>query len=174
MRLSVIIVNYNVKYFLEQCLHSVIKACRKINAEIIVVDNNSTDGSNDYLTALFADVKFIWLQNNSGFAKANNIGLAIAKGNIILYLNPDTIVPEDCIEKCLFFFDNNPNAGALGIKMIDGSGNFLKESKRAFPSPLASWFKLNGLTSGAFTQFQKPGSGCIGAGIYDGTQNCSK
>lgn len=146
MRLSVIIVNYNVKYFLEQCLHSVKKACKNIDAEIIVVDNYSTDGSKDYLTGLFTGINFIWLQTNTGFAKANNIGVANAKGDFILYLNPDTILPEDCLEKCLHFFDEHLQAGGLGIKMIDGSGKFLKESKRAFPSPLISLFKLTGLT----------------------------
>lgn len=146
MKLSVIIVNYNVKYFLEQCLHSVEKACTHIDAEIIVVDNNSTDGSSDFLPPLFPAVNFIWNNTNMGFAKANNQALSVAKGAFILYLNPDTILPEDCIEKCLNFFEKHQNAGGLGIQMIDGSGNFLKESKRAFPSPLTSFFKLSGLT----------------------------
>jgi len=146
MQLSVIIVNYNVKYFLEQCLYSVTKACRSIDAEIIVVDNNSTDGSRSYLEPDFPNVKFTWNENNVGFAKANNQALASAKGEFILFLNPDTILPEDCITKCLAFFDANKEAGALGIKMVDGSGNFLKESKRAFPSPLTSLFKLSGLS----------------------------
>ncbi len=145
MHLSVIIVNYNVKYFLEQCLHSVQKACLHLDAEIIVVDNNSTDGSRDFLTPLFPDVKFLWNSQNVGFAKANNLATANAEGEFILYLNPDTLVPEECFVKCLAFFEQNKSAGALGVKMIDGSGNFLKESKRAFPSPLTSLFKLSGL-----------------------------
>lgn len=146
MKLSVIIVNYNVKYFLEQCLHSVEKACTNIDAEIIVIDNNSTDGSSDFLPSLFPMVNFIWNNTNLGFAKANNQAFAIAKGAFILYLNPDTILPEDCLDKCLTFFEQHQNAGGLGIQMIDGSGNFLKESKRAFPSPLTSFFKLSGFT----------------------------
>jgi GT2 family glycosyltransferase len=145
LQLSIIIVNYNVKYFLEQCLCSVIKACKNIDAEIIVADNNSTDGSKEYLALKFNAVHFIWSNDNVGFAKANNIALAAAKGKYILFLNPDTIVPEDCFERCLAFFDTHSNAGALGIKMIDGTGTFLKESKRAFPSPLTSLFKLSGL-----------------------------
>lgn len=145
MLLSVIIVNYNVKYFLEQCLHSVQKACSNTDAEIIVVDNNSNDGSKDFLPALFPRVNFIWNNTNIGFAKANNQALAVAKGKFILYLNPDTILPEDVIDKCLQFFEQHTNAGGLGIKMIDGSGKFLKESKRAFPSPLTSFFKLSGM-----------------------------
>ena len=145
MHLSVIIVNYNVKHFLEQCLFSVQKACLGIDAEIIVVDNNSTDGSRAFLEPAFPAVRFIWNSSNDGFAKANNQGLAQAKGEYILFLNPDTILSEDSIENCLSFFKQHKEAGALGIKMIDGSGKFLKESKRAFPSPLTSLFKLSGL-----------------------------
>ena len=145
MQLSVIIVNYNVKYFLEQCLFSVLKACRNIEAEVIVVDNNSTDGSRELLEVKFPSVYFTWHPANTGFAKANNLALASAKGEYILFLNPDTIVPEDCFEKCVAFLQSQPQAGALGIKMIDGSGKFLKESKRAFPSPLTSLYKLSGL-----------------------------
>jgi len=145
LQLSVIIVNYNVKYFLEQCLYSVQKACLNIDAEIIVTDNNSTDGSREYLEQNFPSVNFIWNSNNTGFAKANNLALEKAKGDFILFLNPDTILSEDSIEKCLKFFEANKMAGAIGIHMIDGSGNFLKESKRAFPSPLTSLFKLSGL-----------------------------
>lgn len=146
MQLSVIIVNYNVKYFLEQCLYSVQKACAKMNAEIIVADNNSTDGSRDFLEPLFPRVNFIWNSSNEGFAKANNRALAAAKGEYILFLNPDTLVPEDCFEKGMDFLRSNDRAGAMGIKMIDGSGKFLKESKRAFPSPLTSLYKLSGLS----------------------------
>jgi O-antigen biosynthesis protein len=147
LQLSVIIVNYNVKYFLEQCLYSVQKACLHIHAEIIVTDNNSTDGSREYLEQNFPSVNFIWNTGNTGFAKANNQALEKAKGDFILFLNPDTILSEDSIEKCLHFFTTNQNIGAIGIHMIDGSGNFLKESKRAFPSPLTSLFKLSGLSS---------------------------
>lgn len=144
MQLSVIIVNYNVKHFLEQCLFSVQKAIQNMRAEIIVVDNNSTDGSMAYLKPKFANVNFLENKENCGFAKACNQGLNIATGNYILFLNPDTIVPEDCFEKCIQFFTQHADAGALGIRMIDGSGKFLKESKRAFPSPLTSLYKLFG------------------------------
>ena len=145
MQLSVIIVNYNVKYFLEQCLYSVQKACTDIDSEIIVADNNSTDGSRAYLEGDFPAVKFIWNCDNIGFAKANNIALEKAKGEFVLFLNPDTLLAEDSIEKCMQFFKIHEKIGALGIHMVDGSGNFLKESKRAFPSPLTSLFKLSGL-----------------------------
>ncbi|RYZ26186.1 MAG: glycosyltransferase family 2 protein, partial [Chitinophagaceae bacterium] len=146
MMLSVIIVNYNVKYFLEQCLHSVQKAAEKMTAEIIVVDNNSTDESLPYLYPKFPEVKFIQNGANSGFGKACNRGLAEATGEYILFLNPDTIVAEDSFSKCIDFLKTNADCGALGVKMIDGSGRFLKESKRAFPSPLTSLFKLAGLS----------------------------
>ncbi len=146
MQLSIIIVNYNVKHFLEQCLCSVIKACEKTEAEVFVVDNNSTDGSRELLEPRFPSVTFVWNSANAGFAKANNQALSQATGEFILFLNPDTIVPEDCFEKCIAFLKANAGAGALGVRMIDGSGKFLKESKRAFPSPLTSLYKLSGIT----------------------------
>lgn len=145
MDLSVIIVNYNVKLFLEQCLYSVREAIKGITAEIIVVDNNSADNSLEYLSPKFPEIIFIANKENTGFAKGCNRGLQSAKGRYILFLNPDTIVPEDCFTKCISFLETNSNAGALGIKMLDGSGKFLKESKRAFPSPSTSLYKLFGL-----------------------------
>lgn len=160
MLLSIIIVNYNVKHFLEQCLHSVQKAidhippsttirlpAHALKAQIIVVDNNSSDNSIDYLLNLFPSVQFIHNKENVGFAKACNQGLRLATGKYILFLNPDTIVPEDCFQQCISFLEAKPEAGALGIKMLDGRGNFLKESKRSFPSPMTSFFKLFGLTT---------------------------
>ena len=146
MLLSVIIVNYNVKYFLEQCLCSVLKAVTNLEAEVFVVDNNSTDGSKGFFTGRFPSVKFIWSKQNIGFARANNLAAAHATGKYVLFLNPDTLVPEDCFENCIEFFEMHPDAGGLGIRMIDGSGKFLKESKRSFPSPLTSFYKLSGLT----------------------------
>jgi GT2 family glycosyltransferase len=147
LQLSIIIVNYNVKYFLEQCLQSVLLATKNCTAEIFVVDNNSTDGSKQFLEPLFKEVHFIWLPKNIGFAKANNIALAKTSGDYILFLNPDTIVAEDSFEKTIAFLQNNTAIGALGVKMIDGSGQFLKESKRAFPSPSISLFKILGLAN---------------------------
>ena len=126
MHLSVIIVNYNVKYFLEQCLNSVIKALPYIDGEIIVIDNHSTDDSYSFFKNRFPGVQFVWNEHNFGFASANNQALAIAKGDYVLSLNPDTIVPEDCFEKCIGFInqvaDGPKKTGcALGIKMLDGS-----------------------------------------------------
>jgi N-acetylglucosaminyl-diphospho-decaprenol L-rhamnosyltransferase len=145
LQLSIIIVNYNVKYFLEQCLYSVTKASAGIDAEIFVIDNNSTDDSKGFFSDKFSSVKFIWNSENVGFAKANNQALLLSKGKYILFLNPDTILPEDCFSKCISFLESNSQIGGLGVKMIDGSGNFLKESKRGFPSPFTSLYKLCGL-----------------------------
>ncbi|TSA42568.1 MAG: glycosyltransferase family 2 protein [Chitinophagaceae bacterium] len=147
MRLSVIIVNYNVKYFLEQCLCSVQKACTGINAEVWVVDNASADGSEAYFKDRFPAVQFIWNKENQGFAKANNLALAKATGDFILFLNPDTLLPEDCFKKCIGFLDSKNCNGALGIRMVDGAGNFLKESKRGFPTAMTAFYKLSGLAS---------------------------
>lgn len=150
MRLTVIIVSYNVRYFLEQCLCSVRKAVQIIgenNVEIIVVDNDSKDGTINYLRDKFPSVIFISNKENIGFAKANNQALRQAKGHYVLFLNPDTILPEDIFTKTLAFLDANPKAGALGVRMIDGSGQFLKESKRGLPTAWASFCKMTGLTA---------------------------
>lgn len=144
MLISVIIVNYNVRHFLEQCLFSVQAALGGMEAEVIVVDNDSRDKSIDYLKPLFPGVRFIQNGQNLGFAKACNQGLAPSKGKYVIFLNPDTIVPENCFRDCINFLGENPQAGALGCKMLDGSGKFLAESKRAFPSPLTSLYKLFG------------------------------
>jgi O-antigen biosynthesis protein len=146
LKLSIIIVNYNVKYFLEQCLFSLRKACKGIEAEIIVIDNRSSDGSIEYLRPKFPEVRFLKKENNIGFAKACNAGLQQAKGEYILFLNPDTLVPEDCFAVCFSFFDRHEDCGAIGVRMVDGSGKFLKESKRSFPSPVTSLYKLVGLS----------------------------
>lgn len=147
MVLSVIIVNYNVKYFLEQCLFSVFRAGKNLPVEVIVVDNNSTDGSAGYIQAAFPQVRYHVSKENLGFAKACNYGLQLSLGSYVLFLNPDTILPEDSLEKCIRFLDSHPNAGALGVRMLDGSGNFLKESKRGIPTLRNSFFKLSGVSS---------------------------
>lgn len=146
MQLSVVIVNYNVKHFLEQCLCSVQKAMRGISGEVMVIDNHSADNSVAYLKPVFPDVQFVVNPENFGFAKACNQGFRLSTGDYILFLNPDTLVPEDGFKKCIAFLEEHPDAGALGVKMLDGSGDFLKESKRAFPSPLTSLYKLFGLS----------------------------
>ncbi len=147
MRLSVIIVSYNIKYYLEQCLCSVIAACNNIPSEIIVVDNASTDNAVNYLQPKFSTVIFIKNEINEGFAKANNKALSIAKGEYILYLNPDTLLSENVINAAINFLEHNNRAGAVGVKMIDGNGDFLPESKRSFPSVVTSFFKLSGMAA---------------------------
>ena len=147
MLLSVIIVNYNVKYFLEQCLCSLKAALTNIDAEVLVIDNCSADGSIAYLQPYFPNVIFIQNKINEGFAKANNKALQLARGEYILFLNPDTILAEDTLQQCIDFCNKQEDAGAVGVHMIDGAGVFLPESKRAFPSPLVSFYKLAGLAS---------------------------
>jgi N-acetylglucosaminyl-diphospho-decaprenol L-rhamnosyltransferase len=147
MVLSVIIVNYRVKHFLALCLHSVQKALLGIDAEVIVVDNHSGDDSVAYLRPLFPTVTFIDNTVNIGFARANNQALRQARGDYILFLNPDTVLPEDITTRCLSFLQSTPGIGGLCPRMIDGSGHFLKESRRGFPSPWVAACKLFGLTA---------------------------
>lgn len=145
--LSVIIVNYNVQFFLENCLHSVINAMKGIEGEVIVVDNNSVDGSLKMLQQKFPEVKVIANQENLGFSKANNQAIKEAKGKFILLLNPDTVVEEDTFKICVDFFNSNPNAGGIGVMMLDGKGNFLPESKRGLPTPAVAFYKIFGLST---------------------------
>jgi len=146
MKLSVIIVNYNVKHFLEQCLHSVYKAAKGIETEIFVVDNNSVDGSAQLIREKFRDLYFIENKENVGFSRANNQAIRIAKGKYILLLNPDTVVEENTFAKVIDFMENHPDAGGLGVKMIDGKGAFLPESKRGLPTPWVAFYKMFGLS----------------------------
>ncbi|MFT6814428.1 MAG: GT2 family glycosyltransferase [Sphingobacteriales bacterium] len=146
MKLSVIIVNYNVKFFLEQTLRSVRKAVRNIDAEVWVVDNNSVDGSLAMLEDKFPEVKLIANKDNTGFSKANNQAIRESKGEYVLLLNPDTVVQEDTFEKCIQFMDSHEDAGALGVKMLDGKGKFLPESKRGLPTPSVAFYKIFGLS----------------------------
>ena len=153
MLLSIIIVNYNVKYFLEQCLCSLEKSVRTAGlsygggAEIFVVDNHSSDGSMEWLIPRFPSVQFMANPDNRGFARANNQALEKASGKYVLFLNPDTILAENSIATVLGFMEITPAAGAAGVRMIDGGGRFLKESRRGFPSPWVAFCKLTGLAS---------------------------
>ncbi|MEL6593186.1 MAG: glycosyltransferase, partial [Bacteroidota bacterium] len=136
----------NVKHFLEQCLLSVEKALQFVEGEVIVVDNNSVDGSQQMLRDKFGDrIIFIENKDNPGFSKANNQGIKIAQGRYVLLLNPDTVVEEQTFRKCVDFMDERPKSGALGVKMIDGEGQFLPESKRSLPTPWVSFYKIFGL-----------------------------
>ncbi len=146
MELSIIIVNYNVEYFLEQCLLSVEKAIEGLDAEVFVVDNNSTDGSIEMIINKFDWVKLIENKENCGFSKANNQAILQAQGKYILLLNPDTLVENDTFSKTIDFMNSTPDAGGLGVKMIDGKGNFLPESKRGLPTPTVAFYKIFGLS----------------------------
>lgn len=145
MKLSVIIVNYNVKYFLEQALLSVRRAGEAIDMEVWVVDNNSVDESVAMVREKFPEVQLIANTDNPGFSVANNQAIAKSKGEYILLLNPDTVVKEDTFQRCIQFMDDHSDAGGLGVRMIDGSGGFLPESKRGFPSPWVAFAKTFGL-----------------------------
>lgn len=147
MKLSVVIVSYNVKGLLRNCLQSVARATGEIEAEVIIIDNGSTDGSVEELQHLFPSFLFLPGNTNLGFAKACNMGAARSHGDFVLYLNPDTEVPPDCFTKCLSFMGTHPEAGALGVRMVDADGNFLRESKRGFPTPMTSFWKLSGLSA---------------------------
>ena len=146
MNLSIIIVNYNVKHFLNQCLKSIKKAKQKLSIEIFVVDNNSVDRSIEMIKEEFPEVILIANKKNIGFAKANNQAIKQAIGEYILLLNPDTIIQENTLIDTINFFNNNNSAGGLGVKMIDGRGFFLPESKRSFPSPSIAFYKIFGLS----------------------------
>ena len=146
MKLSIVIVNYNVEHFLEQCLFSVRKAIANIEAEVYVVDNNSVDGSLKMLAEKFPEVKVIANKDNVGFSRANNQAIRISAGEYVLLLNPDTVVEDDTFTKTIEFMDSHPDAGGLGVKMVDGKGRFLPESKRGLPTPATAFYKMFGLT----------------------------
>lgn len=145
MQLSIIILNYNVRYFLEQCILSVQEAITEIEAEIIVVDNHSSDDSVLMMKEKFPDVKLIQNAENFGFPKGNNIGFREARGKYVCILNPDTVVAEDTFTKILAFAERQNNPGIIGCKLIDGTGQFLPESKRGIPTPWIAFTKIFGL-----------------------------
>ena len=143
--LSIIIVNYNVKFYLEQCLESVRRASRGLQVEVYVVDNLSTDGSVEYLRERFPEVTFIANQENVGFARANNQAIRQSKGKYVLLLNPDTIVGEDTLVNCVKFMEAHPEAGGVGAYMLNADGSFAPESRRGLPTPSVAFFKMSGL-----------------------------
>ncbi len=147
MDLSIIIVNYNVKEFLQNLIDSIYKAAKNYSFEIIIVDNCSTDGSQDYIQNKFPDVNLILNQKNLGFSKANNIGLKQAKGKYLLLLNPDTLLSEDTISTMLNFFSNTPDAGLAGCKILNPDGTLQLACRRSFPGPWTSFCKVTGLSN---------------------------
>lgn len=145
MELSVIIISYNVCDYLRQALASVITATTGISREIIVVDNHSSDGSVAMTRDEFRDVRLIISESNEGYAAACNKGIRASAGDFVLILNPDTVVESDAIKAAMIFMRSHPDAGAAGARMVNGDGNFLPESKRGFPSPVTSFFRLTGI-----------------------------
>ena len=145
MKLSIIIVNYNVRYYVEQCIHSVLKATKDIESEIFVFDNHSQDGSVDHLHKVFGDkITLIESNHNLGFARANNVAIRQSVGEYVLLLNPDTFVGEQSIGQVLAFMDAHPQAGACGVMMHNANGCRAKESRRGVPTPLVSLMKMLG------------------------------
>lgn len=155
--LSVIIVSYNVRRFLEQTILSVQRACNDLQVEIIVVDNASYDDSCLTIRNKYPQVKLIENTDNVGFSRANNQGIKISQGKYVLLLNPDTVLAEDTLSQCFHFMENTADCGALGVRMVDGGGVFLPESKRGLPTPTASFYKIFGLAS-LFPKSEKFGS----------------
>ncbi|WP_310992414.1 glycosyltransferase family 2 protein [Aequorivita marina] len=147
MKLSVVILNYNVRYFLEQCILSVQKAIENLDAEIIVIDNDSKDDSCQMVRTHFPKVTLIENKDNVGFSKANNQAVKVAKGKYVCILNPDTAVEEDAFIKAIQYYESIQDIGALGVYLMDGTGNFLPESKRNLPTPKVSLLKLTGFNT---------------------------
>lgn len=151
MKLSVIIVSYNVKYYLQQCLETLYRSAEGIDIEVFVVDNASTDGTPEYLKKIFPKDNFPTLKlienlENVGFGRANNLGLRESTGEYILFINPDTMVGENCLTDCLDFLEHHPNAGGLGVRMLKPNGAFAPESRRGMPTPFTSLCKILGLS----------------------------
>ncbi len=152
MKLSIVIVNYNVKYYLDQCLRSVLAALSVLNdsTEVIVVDNHSVDGSVEYLEhrypkSTYPMIRFVSCMHNLGFARANNIAIRQSQGEYVLLLNPDTFVGEQVIGRCVAFMDAHDDAGALGVRMLGANGQPAMESRRGLPTPVVSFYKMLGL-----------------------------
>lgn len=143
---SVVIVNYNVREFLHQAIRSVFLAAGGLDVEVIVVDNDSADGSVDMVRAQFPDVHVIANRENAGFSRANNQGIRASKGRYLLILNPDTILQEDTLETLVDFLETHPEAGAVGCKILNPDGTFAPESRRAFPTPQTAFYRITGLS----------------------------
>lgn len=147
MKLTVIIVNYNVKYFVEQCLDSLQKSLNGVDCQIVVSDNHSSDGSIDYLKPRYPNVRFIEGNHNLGFSRANNIAIRQTRSEYVLLLNPDTFVGEHTIVEALKFMDANPQTGGVGCLMYNADGTKAMESRRGLPTPITSLYKMVGLCS---------------------------
>lgn len=146
MKLSIVIVSYNVRTFLEQCLQSVRQALEGIEGEVFVVDNHSDDDSVETVRTKYPWVRLIVNDENIGFSRANNIAIREARGEYVLLLNPDTIVEEHTLRQVLDFMDHHPKAGGAGVMMHQGDGSRAPESRRAIPTPWVSCLKMLGFT----------------------------
>lgn len=146
MKLSIVIVSYNVRSYLEACLQSVRKALEGIEGEVFVVDNHSSDDTVSVLRSQYSWVRLIENQENLGFAKANNIAIRQSQGDYVLLLNPDTVVGEQTLRSALLFMDEHPKAGGAGVMMLNTDGTRAPESRRALPTPWVSCLKMLGFT----------------------------
>lgn len=145
MKLSVVIVNYNVKNYVEQCLLSLHKALEGIEAEVLLVDNHSVDGSVEYLREHFDWVRIVASRHNLGFARANNLAIRMSHGEYVLLLNPDTIVAEPTLREALAWMDGHADTGSLGVRMLNACGESARESRRGVPTPMVAFWKMIGL-----------------------------
>ncbi len=145
MKLSIIIVSYNVKHYLQQCIDSLRRATDGIDAKIIIVDNHSKDNTVDYLKKNNKDIKIIASKHNYGFARANNMAISRSKGEYVLLINPDTFVGENAIKDCLQFMETHEKAGGIGVRMLKCDGSCAMESRRGLPTPLVAFYKMCGL-----------------------------
>ena len=170
MDVSVIIVSYNCKNFLDICINSVLSSFSNISGEIIIIDNNSTDGTKKFIRKFKHNIVFIQNNTNLGFARANNIGSANAKGKFLLFLNPDTIIGENLIENYIKFYSSKKNIGLLSCRMVDGSGDFLPESKRNTPTKLIALKKIFNFNNGYYSELDENEFGKVdvlcGANIF--------
>ncbi len=160
-KLTVVIVNYNVKHYVEQCLHSVERAIEGLDAEVVVVDNHSHDDSVTYLQERFPWVNIIANNHNSGFSRANNMAIRQTQAEYVLLLNPDTIVGENVLRECITFMDEHPDAGAVGVKMLKSNGEKARESRRGLPTPMTAFYKVCGLCD-AFPESKRFGKYYMG------------
>lgn len=147
MKLSVVIVNYNVKYYLEQCLYALYKALSGIESEVVVVDNASIDGAESYIAPKFPSLKWIQNTTNAGFSKAANQGILRTTGEYVLLLHPDTLIPDNVLVQCLDFMEKHPEAGAVGVRALHSNGAYAVESRRSSPHPIPLFYKVMGLAT---------------------------
>lgn len=147
MKLSVVIVNYNVKYYLEQCLRSLFDALKGIEAEVVVVDNASIDNAEEYICPRFPQLRWIQNSTNAGYSKAANQGILRTSGEYVLMLHPDTMLPSGVVKQCLTFMEGHPGVGAVGVKLLHSNGAYSFESRRLSPQPIPLFYKMLGLTS---------------------------